>query len=488
MKKLLTMLLALTMVFALVACSGNGGGETTPATEEEESEKTMPNYGAYVKDEKLYLVKHPDGTPVKITKHDVDSVMMTADGKTIFYRDDGDLFYQDTAGEKDSTKINSDVIRFAISADGQKVVYLKGGNLYAYDMKDSTKIASDIMKFWVTEDCNTILYTGSSAGKVALYKKIGSQDPVKLISGEDISLEECTDDLSAVLLTVDGDLYQQSGSKEAEKIAGNAYVESGYYDGAFYYTVPMEPEASGYNRYILYYYTGKESVEIASGVFYTGDYSQEKAMILYCTVEDDVDSFYLATKDKVSEIKVNGLYTVRLKEDGTAVLLMRDVDGQEGQLYEAAIFDGEVQERKGIGEDVYVNSFGYVNGKIYYYADKEQSEGTLYIDGAKIHENAVVGQIAYLEDLDVVIYATDQNDSDYTFTLWYLKDGRSYKIAEEIFQISYTPAGCIMLLTERDGDGEGILYLFDGKECVKIDEGVSGINYITVPDGVYSAY
>ncbi len=467
---------------------------------------SKPNYALYIKDSAIQAAKMPSGKPAEISdEYSSTTVWMTADGKTIFYVEDGDLVYKDSAGEKDSTKVVSGVSSFAISANGKKVVYLKEGKLYTHDLKDPTKIDSDVTAFWVTDDCKTILYKQSSEGKVTLYKKTGTKESVKIASGESISISDYTDDLKTIVFKLDGDLYTQTGTKDKEKVASDASMVGSYYDGAFYYKVDEEEtvevtEGEGDYTYTyeetivtsdLFYYTGKKSVEIAKEIGGTSSYGDEKAAILYYVTEDEETTYYVATKDKVAEIKADDLSSVQMNEDGTSVLLMRNVDAEEGVgvLYEAAISGTKMKEAKKIAEDVYYTGYGYVDGKPYYYTDVEKSEGTLYIDGKKIRDDVSIG-VVYMEDLNVILFMTDveydQETYSSTYTLWYVKGSKTVKIADEIYSLTVTPADNLLILTEKDKNGEGVLSVFTGSKTKKVDEDVSGICYVIVPDGVSS--
>ncbi len=501
-------LAAVVLVVVLIAIFAGGG---------------KPSYALYLQDDTMFSAKLPSGKPVEITDEAYNStVYMSADGKRVFFKEnDGDLFYRDTAAKKDSVKISGDVSSFKITANGKKVFYLKNSNLYSHDLKDSTKIANDVSEFKITDDGKTVIYIQSDDG-YTLYRKVGNKDAIKLASGDALEILNYDEDLSTVIFSMDGDLYTQTGSKDKIKIDSDATIISPYYDdGSFYYVVQDEADEDdsdddvdadedyddedvveepdsrsaryGSVSYDLYYYNGKKSIEIAKeidGPTYEGSASaatDKAAIVYYINDEDGETTYYVASKDKVAEIKGDEIYGIQINEDGSSVLLMREYDGENGTaiLYEAAISGTKMKEAKKITEDVYAGSFGYADGKPYYYTDVKDGEGTLYIAGKKVLDDAAT-IIGALEDLGGYVAISDLDQGEGTATLWHIKGTKAKKIADDISLVTsdFSPDGQLLYLTDYS-KGEGTLMLYNGSKSKKIDTDVSDILKVVVPEGAY---
>ncbi len=479
---------------------------------------SKPNYALYIKDGALFSAKMPNGKPAEISDEDPSTtVYMTEDGKRIFYKEDGDLVYKDTAGKKDSEKIASDITSFAVTANGKKVFYTKDGKLYSHNLKESTKIANDVSDFSINADGKTLIYIerteseDSESGQVTveytLYRKIGNAEPIKVHTGENISPAFTSDDLSTVVFTSDGDLYIQTGKKEKVKVDSDVDSTASYYydDGSFYYTVNVEEEKNGdenvseddydysYSEATkdLYFWTGKKSVKVAEDISYIISRASEKAAVVYAISEEEEDedgytkytyTYHVATKEKTAEVSGDDVSNVTIKKDGSAILIMRDVKDDEnyGTLYESKVSGGKVKEAKKIADEVHTNYFSYMNGDICYYTDVKDGEGTLYLDGKKIADDVKTGSCTYRKQLDVVTYYTDYKDN--TASLWFIKGSKGKKIADDVStgSVTSTPAGNLLFLSEVNKKGEGTLSVFTGSKTVKVDEDVSNICYIIV--------
>lgn len=182
-----------------------------------------------------------------------DYVAFSENGKRVFFPDRMDsgsggitLYYRDlNKPNEEATKIDSDVVMYAINAAGSQVVYLKGqdeGVLYVHDLTDKEKIASGVMDFYVANDCKKVSYLTEENG---YYVWNQGKDSVKLAS-DIASVEYVSDDLSQVYYMKDGSLYKQAeNSEEKEKIASDvSRVISIYDSGEVYYTKLEETQTN----------------------------------------------------------------------------------------------------------------------------------------------------------------------------------------------------------------------------------------------------
>lgn len=218
------------------------------------------NYGLYLKDSEIFYSDF-SGDPMELTSRLTQSfsgsslssyagqladyIAFSENGKRVFFPDRLDnssggitLYYRNlNKPDEEATKIDSDVVMYAINAAGDKVVYLKGQDhsvLYIHDLTDKEKIASDVVYFYVNDDCKKVSYRTEENG---YYVWNQGKDSVKLAS-DVASVEYVSDDLSQVYYTKDGSLYKQvENSEDKEKIASDvSRVVQISESGEVYYT------------------------------------------------------------------------------------------------------------------------------------------------------------------------------------------------------------------------------------------------------------
>ena len=186
-------------------------------------------YALYVKDGDLYFSNLKAGKAVEIIDLSSDSnkaayignsAVLTENGKRLFYPEyesDGTttLYYRDLS-KKNAVKVDTNVTKYAINANGTSVVYVKEGNLYKSNLKDKEKIASDISNFYVSEDLKKIMYSKENA----LYFKNGNKDAEKMVSDASMSAYD-HEKLAWVFYAKEGSLYfQKTGKDDKVKVAG----------------------------------------------------------------------------------------------------------------------------------------------------------------------------------------------------------------------------------------------------------------------------
>ena len=309
---------------------------------------SVNNYALYIKDGEMYYSEMPKGKdPVEVTSKLVDSgsdsnyylsynaysfgnaAYLTKDGKKLFYADKATigssgslteftLYYRDiTNAKKEPVKITSGISSYSINEKGTLVTYIKDGNLYQHNLKEQTKIASDVTAYRTSKDGKTLLYIEKEDGEEAgtLYKKSGSKEATK-IAGDVTRITYVDEKLSTIMFRKDDSLYKKSGNKDAEKIASGIYsVYVTYEDGSLYYATTDEEEELTYWDFItddmqddddydyyrenlkentisnsmvtLYYYNGKEAIEVAKNVLDVETGSYDEPVLVYQALEGE---------------------------------------------------------------------------------------------------------------------------------------------------------------------------------------------------------
>lgn len=187
------------------------------------------NYSLYFKDGELYYADVDDFEPFEVTANLYNTTYafseLSSDGKTLFYLDEtyntgGSVLYYRSVNDPDEEpiKIDSNVDFFVINNSGDIVTYFKKdtNTLYQHDLNERTKIASDVADFAVTPDGETVLYTIKKDNQTNLYYKEWGDDAVKIAS--DIQyVAYVSEDLETVY-------YTKGGTKEDDSTAYKDYV------------------------------------------------------------------------------------------------------------------------------------------------------------------------------------------------------------------------------------------------------------------------
>lgn len=218
------------------------------------------NYALYIKDGELYYADVDNFEPFEVTDnlYDTDYALakLSSDGKTLFYLDEtyntsGSVLYYRSVNDPDEEpiKVDSNVDFFVINNSGDIVTYFKKDThtLYQHDLNERTKIASDVADFAVTPDGETVLYTIKKDDETNLYYKEWGEDAVKIAS--DIQyVAYVSEDLETVYYTKGGTkeddstaykdyvLYKSEDGEEGIKIASDINYAIVFDSGEIYYT------------------------------------------------------------------------------------------------------------------------------------------------------------------------------------------------------------------------------------------------------------
>lgn len=501
--------------------------------------------------------KKADSDAEKIDKGVVSYVVSENEKTLVYLTSDGKLYSYDF---KEKEKIDTDVSSYYVSSDAKKIIYVDyDSNIYVYEKGDSEKIAKDASIAGFSEDMDTIFFMKDDK----LYIKNGSKDEEKIDSdvygvittysdgtayfikkdNKTISLMDYVyDDMaetdanlvepeypdsslfeyppypysfswSSIELYAGCasyeeayDLYQQLYERvDAEwDAAYDAYLEAYeiYYDKSDrdYLRESLKDATMDINSYTLYFFDGKDVVEIASDFVYSGyDYStkENSPVLVYKTetaegleklnlseidstwdVEDYIyyadteTSLNVAVKGKSSVVELDNLNTLSLSADGKTLYVIADVnDDYEGTLYKASI-SSSVGKMQAYDEEVTAGYLSlYANGNVVYFKDDSEA---LYINKTKIDEDVYAATLVPCNDGDTLYYLKDLDSSDYTGTLAISKSGKAGTEIEDdvLFLFSATSTGGVLYFTDYDMDDyEGtLLYSENGKAGTEIDD------------------
>ena len=473
---------AVIIVLVSIFSGGGGGGK---------------GYGLYIKDKEIFYSNlSPKGAWQLTSKLSEDAsnaalasgrstisslVVMSRDGKTLFFPDKLDsgytLYWRNTSGKKEATKIDSDITRYAVNDSASLVTYLKNGNLYQYNVSrddKGNKLAGDVTIFYVSDDGKRIIFRDEDD---TLYQIDSGKDKESL--DKDVSgIQRVSDDCKTVIYTKDGTLYLKQSGKDKVKISSDVRETiRAYPTGEVYYTEEDDGEVT------LYYFNGKDSVEIEEEYEGSSGSSSETPMLVYRAD----DEYWLAVGDKTSALDAEEPSGFTFSTDGKSVWYVDEPDDGEGELYQVTVSGGTVKKTDKVDDDVYASEIGYASsGHLVYFKDVSNGEGELYVDGKKVDDDVYLGFRRWSES-GALLYYVDYSSSKGYGTLKQYSGGKSVKVEDDVVQPTYAPNGSVLYLADyNDSRARGDLYVFSGSKSTKLDEDVAAI--IPISTGKYRSF
>lgn len=519
---------ALALILVIVLVSSLFGGEKAP------------NYGLYMKEDEVYFTNLNGKAGNMITKKDLEDYTISKDGKKLFFIDGkGDLYYVNTPGKKEATKLDSKVSDFMVSENGKIVIYEKNGDLYKHNLKKEEKIAKDVNIQALSPD-GKIIYYRNDDGDLICWKN-GKEEEID----DDVYILYTSEDGKTIVYTDGEDLFTKKVGKKAKEVATDIAGASNLNkDGGFYFwTYPEadmedyfdDDDVSGEMNFLstLYYFNGSKAKKIADNVYVDTDYTATNAsfnrtMIMYYQfgkvaegeldydelmdlMEDDMDyeeamielltevsgkcNRYIGINGKAGKCKIEDeIYKLYLSSNGKTMYALVDVDDGEGTLMKASVSGNKVKSFKEVDTDVAVNG---VKGFLYTYAnfglseipdanfsdlfvyfkDVKNGEGELCINGKSAAEDVYTNGVVYNPGKKTVMFYVDYKDGEGTLCM---HNGKKLtEIAEDVSGYTVHRSGDVAFRSDYK-DGEYTLNLYTGKVKV-VAEDVS--RYVFTADG-----
>ncbi len=486
---------------------------------------------AYVKDrEFMFWDLREDSQPWQITNSLFDSDFDMEDNGVFYFgynsgrfiqfsEDDQYIFYPEKISEnsyklyyrsvadptQEPVRIDSDIVNYFIVAGAEPVVaYLKEDRLYQYFVETDSKekISDDAEGFLLSEDGANLLYEDSDRN---LFIKYGGNDPEKLAENI-LTVEYVSNDLNTVCyVTEEGPdlceiMYVKEKDSDPVKIAEYVdYAIANYESGEIYYTTYEKRAGSmmgcvvddvqddpGYDWLreelssmenldvirTLWYYDGKQSTLVAEN--YDGCYqcAQERAVIVYSTVNDQqirlselesaddlyekleaksVDQVFVAVQGKSKAIDVKtGAEQFSINDQGTRIYYMDNIsdDNAEADLYAITVSgNGAVSDSELQNNGVYpAYSYFVGNSSFVYYKYVQEDAGDLYINGTKVSEDVSLANTDRNYYGGAYYFFTDWNNEKYAGTLWVYQDGKCQEISGDVRQYNVMADGSVFYL------------------------------------------
>ena len=451
--------------------------------------------------------------PVKL-ESGVSSFSVSEDGKTVLYFKDGAIYQHDL---KEKSKVVDEYADWDASDDLKTVFWTdEDGDLYMKKAgQDKKKLDSEVGVIRrVNEKGTAVWYTKNvdeKTGEFDLFKH-DTKDKKKQVS-------EVT---SVYALNDEGEFFYIK--KETEKKTYYDFV-TGESDNEYLVNALKETE---YEQEIktLYYFDGKGGKELSANYFDYESTNADANIMIYAeakevkvklseveslwdvedALEDPECTYFVAVGANTKEIDADDAEDFQVTEDGEAIYYMSDFtelkkDATEeekekfvrtGALAKLTISDGKIKKSETYTDDVYgymvyedgtvICAKDYKNGK---YDDDKYIPGTytLYVNKEKVADD--VNDFEYNAESGAVAFQTDYDaDEDKQCgTLNYWKDGKKKKIADDVYSYSMTPEGEVTYLKDYSvKKSRGDLFLYNGKKSVKIDEDVTRIIPVYIPE------
>lgn len=503
---------ALVLVLVIVLAVSLFGGEKAP------------NYGLYMKDNKVFYTSLNGKAGTQITKKGISGYTITQDGKTLFFKDNnGDLYYTKTSSKKEAVKLDSSVSSYWISENGKTVTYTKNGNLFQHNLKKEEKIAKNVSGVAVSPD-GKIVYYRNDDGDYICWKN-GKEEEID----DDIYIIYYSEDYKTILYTDGEDIFQKKVGGKAKEIATDIGGISSFPndDGCFYYWTYPEGDMSDYfdDRDLdgemnflttLYYFNGSKAKKIADNVYVDtdltttnasgekvaiyyyqfgkvkegdldyddlmdlmdDDMSYEEAMIELLTEVSGKGIAYIGINGKAGKVKLEDeISCLYLSGNGKTMYALVDVDDGEGTLMKASVSGNKVKSFKEVDTDVaanYVEGFVYADtyfglkevpdanfGNLFvYFKDVKNGEGELFINGKSAADDVATSGLLYNPGKKAVMFYMDMKDGEGTLCMH--NGSKLTEIAEDVVGYSIHRNGDVAFKTDYK-NGEFTLNLYTGK-------------------------
>ncbi len=431
------------------------------------------NLVTYVKDGNIYQYNISKDLKDKLAKN-IKFYTVSEDGKKLFYISEDGLYFKN--GNKAEQKLSNDITRIeGVTKDYKAVYYIKGDNLYKHVVgKDRVKIASNVDNVLKIYDSGELYYTKSASNELSLWDFI--IDDMKAI-----------DDAMAELVKPEYPEYSNYDSiddyfvaVEEYNVAFREYLDS---MNAYYEKEARDDLRDRLKNEIvskvgnsLCYYDGKnETVLTDKFSSTTVDVAQDKAVIAYSEVKEsefekvmlsEIDSIY-DVKDKVLEalgvegenyVAVKGnaqgfnndkVTSIIVNNEGTAIYYFEnlDKDNNSADLYTAPVKKNGLGKAKLYDSEVYIYSLSVYGDKVIYYKDYQNNLGDLYMNKKKVDFDVVIAR--YFEKADKLIYITDLDNKENTYTLKVYHKGKGQTVYEEVSNFTLTNDGKILYVLDN---------------------------------------
>lgn len=473
-----------------------------------------------------------------------DLVQISEDAGKIFFPGDMKgfgrfaLYYRELNNKKaEPVQLVANTSSYVINKDGNLVVYISDGTLYAHDLKESKEVAKGVTNFRVSEDGKQIVYVDRDGN---LYLK--GSEKAKKIAKNISALQYVSEDFETFYFIKDGKLYTQKVGKDAKKIASDVNeVLKVYESGAAYYVKNsatsvaakdfVENDVKGNDTrwnelkeqtievpsYELFYFDGKKTESIAKNVEYTDiQVAAERPVVVYSTcnlkdvdkvklselnasgsiddvlssIQADTKQVHVAVKKKITDIEERSVVTTIIANSGKMIYYVanakveeNDGDKEYGDLYKMSVSGSKAKKPQKYDENVYANNIGFVgDSDVFYYKNVKNVDynpvGELYVNKKMASADVKVDTTVCYQEADdkSVFFITDWQYQKSAGTLKQYNGKETIEITKSAHGFYVTDQGEILFLSDYDVQTySGALYLYDKKEAKKIDKDVVAI-------------
>ena len=277
-----------------------------------------------------------------------------------------------------------------------------------------------------------------------------------------------------------------------------------------YYRENLKENTISNSMVTLYYYNGKEAIEVAKNVLEVETGSYDEPVLVYQALEGedlpkvklskvvedynayelisealaDVTEYFVCNEKTSSKIDLEDVYSVDLSDDGKTAYVSTEIDNEGDDpdytvtLYKLTLSGSKIKKTEKVDEDVYAYSTYFSNGAYLYFKDvnDEATKGELYMNGKKVDDDVRTSSVSYNEETKKVVYFVDWNSEKGQGTLKTSNGKKATVVKDDVRSYRFTPEGQVLYLYDYSTENyKGELWILNGSKSTKLDDDVVAI-------------
>ena len=409
-----------------------------------------------------YVLSTSDGTGYTTYGNSSNRYVLT--------KKENDLYIYDTKKEEKPSKIADDISNYYFSDNDSFVIFIDTDlDLYSYNYKEAKKILDGNVSSIIDYSDKAVIY---ERRKELYYSSLNpdKEDRKKIVNG--YKSAAFSEDGKAVLYTnTNNALYRYDIRKDKHTKIGSK-VDRFYCDSKSCKNIYFTSAEVNYN---LYFYNGKKSEKIVERIYDLVDVNADNKTVLYTkNVADDLVMYYKKSNNEEYRIdkKVSIGNKAKFVEDSVYILDKND------ELYYAKISGNKLTKLKTVDKEVESGLMNFAGGLYYSKNSNKNNEATFYVvkngKKTKVDDDIIETKISISNNGKKMYYIADIEKNEGTL---YVFDGtKSKKISDKVHKMLYIRDDMVYYLKNYNVNKRcGELYRYDGKST-KIEDKVSDLS------------
>ena len=409
-----------------------------------------------------YVLSTSDGTGYTTYGNSSNRYVLT--------KKENDLYIYDTKKEEKPSKIADDISNYYFSDNDSFVILTdRDGDLYSYNYKEAKKILDANVRTIIDYSDKAVIYEKNN--KLQYISLNPDKGDRKTIVKGYTSASFSEDGKSILYTNSNNALYRYDIKKDKHTKIGSK-VDRFYCDSKsckkMYFT-------SSEIEYNLYYYNGKETIQIENGIYDISALNVDDSNVFYTKRENDKLVLYFKksnNKSKKISLEMSIGSDVKLVENEVYVT------DKNNELHYGKISGNSVSKFKIIDRELESGLMDFAGGVYYSKNGNKNNEATFYVvkngKKIKIDDDIVETKISVSNNGKKMYYIANVENN--VGTLYVFDGSKSKKIADQVFKLLYIRDDMIYYLKNyKVNDRYGELYRYNGKST-KIEDKVSDLS------------